>query len=83
MSDTKQLFVDIVNEYSSIDVTIENVDFLDLITDCEYDSIQLIEFICTVEDVFGITIEDEYMTTEKIRDLNGLYKHIKNISDNL
>lgn len=52
MNKAKQEFTDIINEYSKIEVTIDNVDKLDLIEDCGFDSIQMIELICSVEDVF-------------------------------
>lgn len=77
MKSAKQGFINIINEYSQIEITMENVDFLDLITDCGYDSIQMIELICSVEDVFGIEVKDEYMLADKIRNLHEFYAYIE------
>ena len=67
----KQEFVDIINEYSKIEVTVDNVDHIDLIDDCCFDSIQMIELICSVEDVFGIELDENYMLADNIRNLHA------------
>ena len=77
MKNFKQEFINIINEYSKIEITIENVEHLDLITDCGYDSIQMIELICSVEDVFGIEVGDEYMLADKIRNLGEFLAYIE------
>lgn len=77
MIDVKQEFISIINEYSKTEVTIENVECLDLISDCGYDSIQIIELICSVEDVFGIEVSDEYMLADKIRNLREFLAYIE------
>lgn len=77
MKSVKQEFINIINEYSQIEATMQNVESLDLISDCGYDSIQMIELICTVEDVFGIEVEDEYMLADKIRNLREFLAYIE------
>jgi len=72
-----QEFIDIINEYSKVHVNEENLKQLDLITDCGYDSIQMIELICSVEDVFGIEMDDEYMLADKIRNLQDFLAYIE------
>ncbi|MCI9322070.1 MAG: hypothetical protein HFH81_02235 [Lachnospiraceae bacterium] len=77
MNKAKQEFTDIINEYSKIEVTIDNVDKLDLIEDCGFDSIQMIELICSVEDVFGIELDEDYMLADKIRNLHNFFEYIE------
>lgn len=77
MKNAKQEFINIINEYSQIEVNTENVEYLDLITDCGYDSIQMIELICSVEDVFGIEVGDEYMLADRIRNLRAFLTYIE------
>lgn len=77
MKSIKQEFIDIISEYSQVEITMDNLDKLDLITDCGYDSIQMIELICSVEDVFGIEVEDEYMLADKIRKLSEFFSYIE------
>lgn len=76
MNKEKCEFVSIINEYSRIKVTVDNVDQLDLIDDCGFDSIQMIEFICSVEDVFGIELGEEYMLADEIRNLRSFWGYI-------
>ena len=78
----KQEFVDIINEYSKIEVTVDNVDHIDLIDDCCFDSIQMIELICSVEDVFGIELDENYMLADNIRKLHAFYEYIEKASTN-
>ena len=78
----KQEFVDIINEYSKIEVTVDNVDHIDLIDDCCFDSIQMIELICSVEDVFGIELDENYMLADNIRNLHAFYEYIEQASTN-
>ena len=79
----KQEFVDIINEYSKIEVTVDNVDHIDLIDDCCFDSIQMIELICSVEDVFGIELDENYMLADNIRNLQAFYEYIEKASTNI
>ena len=68
---------DAINEYSKIEVNQSNYEGLDLLSDCDYDSIQIIELICTIEELFCIVLEDEYYIFDKIRNISELYEYIK------
>lgn len=48
-----------------------------LIEDLDYDSVDLIQLLVDIEDEFGISLDDEYMISEKINTPRGLAELIE------
>lgn len=69
--------LNIINEYSKIQVDKTNFLKLRIVEDCGYDSIQIIELVCTIEDVFSVEIDE--LDYEQINNLGCLYENIKNM----
>ena len=72
---TEQLF-NIINEYSQVEVTEDNYMNLDILDDCGYNSIQTIELICSIEDVFGIEFDEDVLNINNIRPIVNICKYI-------
>lgn len=66
-------YLSIINQYSSIVVDENNLKDIDLLDDCEFDSFQMIEFVCLLEEAFGIEFDDDMLLAEKLRKLGELW----------
>lgn len=66
--DIEQHIKDFAGEYSCRDITDEDLD-KDLEHDLDFDSLDAIEFIMSIEDFFNIEIPDDLM--EKTRTIRG------------
>lgn len=76
-NDILENLLSILNEYSKVNVTENNYQELDLLDDCGYNSIQTIELICSIEDVFSITLSDEFLVFDNIRKISSIVEYIE------
>ena len=75
-NEIKENLFSIINENSAIVVSEENVDKIDLFDDCGYDSIRIIELVCSIEDFFSIVIEDDYLVFDNIRNVGAFFEYV-------
>lgn len=68
------IYIKIINQYSSVVVNETNLKDMDLIDNCEFDSYQMIEFVCMLEEAFGIEFDDEMLLAEKLRKVGELWR---------
>lgn len=53
-----------------------------LIEDLKYDSVDLVQLIVDIEEEFGISLDEEYMISEKINNLRGLAELVESARRN-
>lgn len=78
---TKEKLDSLIREFANENKDIENLEGKNLVDDLGYDSISLMQLIVEIEDVFGISMDDDVLI-DAFDNYNSLLEYMEGVWKN-